>query len=99
MHTGVCSFQIEKYLMTQCFFFHFAEQWIPGLVPESQAMFKGMFPTIVSVFFFLINFRMSVKSQEAAKLVERNHMYCSPSFHQCLYLYICSTIRQAENHH
>lgn len=52
MHAGVCSFQIEKYLMSQCFFFRFAEQWFPGLVPESQAMFKGMFPTTVSVFFF-----------------------------------------------
>lgn len=52
MHTGVCSFQIEKYLMSQCFIFRFAEQWFPGLVPESQAMFKGMFPTTVSVFFF-----------------------------------------------
>lgn len=75
MHTGVCSFQIEKYLMSQCFFFRFAEQWFPGLVPESQAMFKGMFPTTVSVFFFLINFGISVESQEATKVVrEKSHV-------------------------
>ena len=37
--TGVFHFQIENCLMSQYIFFFFAEQWFPGLVPESQAVF------------------------------------------------------------
>ena len=79
-------FSNRKVSNESMFPFSFCRTMVPWFGARITSNVQRYVPYNCISIFFKINFGISVESQEPAKLVERNHMYCSLSFHQCLYL-------------